>query len=69
MSNIELVIHAGATDLGDNFVVRRAMPKKEKRMVGPFIFWDHMGPVTIGGGKEMMNESRRDNCERRQTVL
>jgi hypothetical protein len=31
-------------DLGDNFMVRRALPAIEERMVGPFIFWDEFGP-------------------------
>ncbi|MEC9292014.1 MAG: pirin family protein [Pseudomonadota bacterium] len=30
-------------DIG-NFEVHRALPFKDKRMVGPFIFWDQMGP-------------------------
>lgn len=33
-------------DLGGGFAVRRVLPKREKRMVGPFIFLDHMGPFT-----------------------
>ncbi len=53
MSNIELVINPKEKDLGDNFVVRRSLPDSRKKMVGPFIFWDHMGPVTIEGPREM----------------
>lgn len=53
MSDIELVIQAKAADLGDNFVVRRSLPNRNKRMVGPFIFWDHMGPVALKGDKGM----------------
>lgn len=30
-------------DIG-NFEVHRALPFRDKRMVGPFIFWDQMGP-------------------------
>src|SRR5262245_11321934 len=40
-------------DLGDNFMVRRALPAIEKRMVGPFIFWDEFGPVRFEAGKGM----------------
>jgi len=40
-------------DLGDNFMVRRALPAIEKRMVGPFIFWDEFGPVQFEAGKGM----------------
>lgn len=38
-------------DLGDNFMVRRALPAIEKRMVGPFIFWDEFGPAHFEAGK------------------
>ncbi len=38
-------------DLGDNFMVRRALPAIEKRMVGPFIFWDEFGPAHFPAGK------------------
>lgn len=38
-------------DLGDNFMVRRALPAIEKRMVGPFIFWDEFGPARFEVGK------------------
>lgn len=38
-------------DLGDNFMVRRALPAIEKRMVGPFIFWDEFGPAHFPVGK------------------
>lgn len=40
---VEMVIIPRTGDIG-NFEVRRALPFKEKRMVGPFIFWDQMGP-------------------------
>ena len=32
-------------DLGGGFVVRRSLPAARKRSVGPFIFFDHFGPV------------------------
>lgn len=38
-------------DLGDNFMVRRALPAIEKRMIGPFIFWDEFGPGHFEVGK------------------
>ena len=36
-------------DLGNNFQVNRMLPrlKEGRKLVGPFIFWDHMGPVKI----------------------
>lgn len=47
-SSIDCVIRAKEKDLGDGFIVRRSLPHVQRRMVGPFIFWDHMGPVDIG---------------------
>jgi redox-sensitive bicupin YhaK (pirin superfamily) len=46
MSNIDLVIPERATSIG-KFMVGRLLPFREKRMVGPFIFIDHMGPVKL----------------------
>ena len=40
---VEMVIVPRVGDIG-NFEVRRALPFKDKQMVGPFIFWDQMGP-------------------------
>lgn len=53
MENVELVITPKVSDLGGNFQVRRSLPFRKKRMVGPFIFWDHMGPVELLGDKSM----------------
>lgn len=57
MSEIQLVINPKTKDLGDNFVVRRSLPDVKKRMVGPFIFWDHMGPVELTPDKGMVVRS------------
>jgi redox-sensitive bicupin YhaK (pirin superfamily) len=46
MSNINLIIPERAANIG-NFMVGRLLPFKDKRMVGPFIFIDHMGPVKM----------------------
>jgi redox-sensitive bicupin YhaK (pirin superfamily) len=43
----ELVIDARAADLGGGLTVRRILPFQRRRMVGPFIFMDHAGPVTV----------------------
>jgi len=40
---IDAIILPRVSDIG-NFEVRRALPSKERQMVGPFIFWDQMGP-------------------------
>lgn len=46
MSVISHIIEERAASVG-NFLVGRLIPFREKRMVGPFIFIDHMGPVTF----------------------
>lgn len=46
MSNIDLIIEERPADIG-NFLVGRLLPFKGKRMVGPFIFIDHMGPANL----------------------
>ncbi|MGD9966186.1 MAG: pirin family protein [Hyphomonadaceae bacterium] len=48
---IQFTIEPKPRDLGDNFLVRRALPAIEKRMVGPFIFWDEFGPARFDAGK------------------
>ena len=48
---IDLVIPARRKDLGDGFEVGRVLPYARRRMVGPFIFLDHMGPVTFKPGQ------------------
>jgi redox-sensitive bicupin YhaK (pirin superfamily) len=40
-------------DLGDGFLVRRALPTAQRRMVGPFVFLDHFGPVQLPPGRGM----------------
>jgi len=52
MSNVELIIEERSADIG-NFRVGRLLPFREKRMVGPFIFIDHMGPVELEPGQNM----------------
>src|SRR5512135_661587 len=46
---LEMVIMPRVRDLG-GFEVRRVLPAGERRMVGPFIFFDQMGPVTLKAG-------------------
>jgi redox-sensitive bicupin YhaK (pirin superfamily) len=47
---IDLVIVPRTADLG-GFTVRRALPHAQRRMVGPFIFFDHMGPAEFKSGQ------------------
>lgn len=49
--DIDVVVIPRSHDLGDNFVVRRALPSTERRMVGPFVFLDEMGPHRFSQGK------------------
>lgn len=46
MSNINLIIEERAADIG-KFLVGRLLPFRQKRMIGPFIYIDHMGPVKL----------------------
>jgi len=47
---VERVIEPRPRDLGD-FAVRRVLPAAELQTVGPFIFFDHMGPAEFGPGQ------------------
>jgi redox-sensitive bicupin YhaK (pirin superfamily) len=47
---IERIIEGRRRDLGDGFVVARVLPAPQRRMVGPFIFFDHFGPVGYAPG-------------------
>lgn len=47
---VELIIRPSRKDLGE-FSVARALPAPERQMVGPFIFFDHMGPADFGPGQ------------------
>jgi redox-sensitive bicupin YhaK (pirin superfamily) len=46
---IELLIESQTKDLGE-FEVRRTLPSKDRQRVGPFIFFDHMGPARFAPG-------------------
>mgnify|MGYP001560840962 CR=1 FL=1 len=48
MSLISLKLNGKPALVGD-FPVRRALPQRERRLVGPFCFLDHMGPHTSQG--------------------
>jgi redox-sensitive bicupin YhaK (pirin superfamily) len=50
MSVKDLIIEERSRDIGD-FLVGRLLPFRKKRMVGPFIFIDHMGPSEVRPGK------------------
>jgi redox-sensitive bicupin YhaK (pirin superfamily) len=44
---LEMVITARPADLGHGLTVKRVLPYAKRRMVGPWIFVDHAGPVTM----------------------
>jgi hypothetical protein len=48
---VEMAILPRMRDLGDGFEVRRLLPFAKRRMVGPFIFLDEMGPTLFAPGK------------------
>jgi redox-sensitive bicupin YhaK (pirin superfamily) len=37
-------------DLGGGFLVRRSLPSAQRASVGPFVFFDHFGPITAHPG-------------------
>jgi redox-sensitive bicupin YhaK (pirin superfamily) len=47
---VELIVRPARKDLGE-FSVARALPAPARRMVGPFIFFDHMGPADFAPGQ------------------
>ncbi len=48
---IEKVVLPAVRDLGDGFQVLRALPTRERRMVGPFVFFDQFGPTVFRAGQ------------------
>lgn len=52
MSNINLIIEERPAIVG-SFMVGRLLPFREKRMVGPFAFIDHMGPVCMSDSENV----------------
>lgn len=47
--SVEAVVIPRTSDIG-NFEVRRALPSRERRTVGPFVFLDEMGPAMLPAG-------------------
>jgi len=48
--SVEMIIEPRARDLG-GFSVRRVLPSVKRRAVGPFVFFDHMGPAEFPPGE------------------
>ena len=49
-ASIDMIIEPRERDLGE-FTVRRVLPAARRRMVGPFVFFDHIGPAEFPPGK------------------
>jgi redox-sensitive bicupin YhaK (pirin superfamily) len=54
---IDLVFEQQRRDLG-GFEVGRLLPRAAKRAVGPFVFFDHMGPTTFAAGLDRSADVR-----------
>jgi redox-sensitive bicupin YhaK (pirin superfamily) len=50
LSKLETIVVPRTHDLGGGFEVRRALPHRDRRMVGPFVFLDQMGPHVFEAG-------------------
>src|SRR5438046_10436315 len=50
-STLSAVIVPRTRDLGGGFEVRRVLPSGERRTVGPFVFFDQMGPTVLPAGR------------------
>ena len=46
---LETIVVPRPRDIG-GFEVRRALPSAERRSVGPFVFFDQMGPAELAPG-------------------
>ncbi|RYX89701.1 MAG: pirin family protein [Comamonadaceae bacterium] len=44
---VQLQLTGHAKDLGGGFTVRRFLPSAKRQSVGPFLFFDHFGPVPV----------------------
>ena len=51
-NSIRHVLEPEVKDLG-GFEARRVLPHRTRQMVGPFIFFDHLGPATFAAGQGM----------------
>ena len=51
---IDILVQGRAHELGPGFAVRRVLPSVKRRMVGPFVFFDHFGPMVVAPGGDGM---------------
>lgn len=55
---IEMVIEQRKRSIGSSFEVGRVLPFAKRRMVGPFIFFDHIGPMDLAPGLDRSADVR-----------
>ena len=55
---IELIIEQRRRQLGGGMEVGRVLPFAKRRMVGPYIFFDHIGPMDIPAGVDRSADVR-----------
>jgi redox-sensitive bicupin YhaK (pirin superfamily) len=48
--SVQLQLTGHDKDLGGGFIVRRLLPAAQRQAVGPFLFFDHFGPVAVEPG-------------------
>ncbi|MCK6372606.1 MAG: pirin family protein [Zoogloea sp.] len=61
MNPIERILPRAA-DLGEGMIVRRALPTRQRRMVGAWCFLDHVGPVDFAPGGGMHVGAHPHTC-------
>lgn len=49
--SVQLTLTAQDKDLGGGFMVRRLLPATQRQAVGPFLFFDHFGPLKVMPGE------------------
>ena len=55
---IEMIIEQRRRNLGGGMEVGRVLPFAKRRMVGPFIFFDHIGPLNLSAGVDQSVDVR-----------
>jgi redox-sensitive bicupin YhaK (pirin superfamily) len=55
---LDLIIEERRRDLGGGMIVGRTLPFVRPRKIGPFIFRDHAGPLTLQAGFPRSMDSR-----------
>ncbi len=59
---VQLILDGQPKDLGGGFVVRRVLPSAQRQAIGPFLFFDHFGPVTEQPGDNKRTSAGAGRC-------